>query len=126
MTATPANSAYNVDELTYQLKLSKAKAIITEKNALKDAVVAAKNVGIDEKCILVVEEATGGFHCWKDILVRDEKIALETNDPNSLALLCFSSGTTGIFFVSGCVDDRFAKSCYVVPSECRCCRYDVC
>jgi 4-coumarate--CoA ligase len=96
MTVTPANSAYNVTELTYQLKLSKAKAIITEKNALKDAVAAAKNVGIDEKCILIVEEAAGGYKCWKDILVNDETIALEKNDPNSRALLCFSSGTTGI------------------------------
>jgi 4-coumarate--CoA ligase len=126
MTVTPANSAYNVDELTYQLKISKAKAIITEKNALKDAVIAAKNVGIGEKCILVVEEATGGFQCWKDILVRDEKIALVKNDPNSLALLCFSSGTTGIFVIGLYVDDRFAKSCYVVTSECRCCCHDVC
>jgi 4-coumarate--CoA ligase len=97
MTVTPANSAYNVDELTYQLKLSKAKAIVTEKNALTHAVVAAKNVGIEEKCILVVEETTGGFQCWKDILVRHEKIPLEKNNPDSLALLCFSSGTTGIF-----------------------------
>ena len=92
---TPANSAYNVAELTYQLKLSQAKALITEKNALKDAISAAKQVGIPMKNILVLEEATHRFKCWKDILNKDTGAALEKNDPNSVALLCFSSGTTG-------------------------------
>ena len=97
MTVTPANSAYNVAELTYQLKLSQAKALITEKTALKDAISAAKQVGIPMKNILVLEEASQGFKCWKDILNKDTGITLEKNDPNNTALLCFSSGTTGIF-----------------------------
>ena len=96
MTCTTANSAYNVSELTYQLKLSQAKALITEKSALKDAISAAKEVGIPLKNILVVEEAAEGFKCWKDILSHDSRIKLVKNDPNDLALLCFSSGTTGI------------------------------
>ena len=96
LTCTPANSAYNVNELTYQLKQSQAKALITEKSALKDAISAAKEVGIPLKNILVVEEATEGFKCWKHILSNDTSIQMEKNDPNDLALLCFSSGTTGI------------------------------
>jgi long-subunit acyl-CoA synthetase (AMP-forming) len=93
---TPANSAYNVTELAYQLKLSKAKAIVAEKSALQTAIEAADQVGISHNNILVVEESVGKFRCWKDILVTDENITLERNDPNSIALLCFSSGTTGI------------------------------
>jgi 4-coumarate--CoA ligase len=93
---TPANSAYNEIELLHQLKLSKTKAIIAEKNALKTAVSAAEKVGIPKSHILVVEEPTSEFRCWKDILVDSEDIPLEPNDPNSIALLPFSSGTTGI------------------------------
>ena len=93
---TPANSAYNETELLHQLKLSKAKVIIAEKGALKTAVSAADKVGIPKSHILVVEEPTSEFRCWKDILVTSEDIPLEPNDPNSIALLPFSSGTTGI------------------------------
>jgi len=93
---TTANSAYTVDELIYQLKLSKSKAIITEKSALKDALEAAGRVGIPQDKILIVEEPTSGFKCWKDIMIPDGDNSFEMNDPNSLALLCFSSGTTGL------------------------------
>ena len=95
---TPANSAYNETELLHQLKLSKTKAIIAEKSALKTAAAAAEKVGIPKTHILVVEEPTSEFRCWKDILVNSEDIPLEQNDPNSVALLPFSSGTTGIEF----------------------------
>jgi 4-coumarate--CoA ligase len=94
-TLTPANSAYTVPELLHQLRLSKAKALITENNSLKNAIEAADTVGIPRDRILIVEEATKGFKCWKDILVTDEAVKLTPNDPNSVALLCFSSGTTG-------------------------------
>jgi acyl-CoA synthetase (AMP-forming)/AMP-acid ligase II len=95
-TLTTANSAYNVTELVYQLKLSKAKAIVSEKKALSNAIAAAEQVGIPKSHIIVMEETTPQFRCWKDILVTDDKIKLEQNDPNSVALLCFSSGTTGL------------------------------
>lgn len=109
MTVTPANSAYNVAELTYQLKLSEAKALITEKTALKDAISAAKEVGIPMKNIIVLEEASQGFKCWKDILSNDTGISLEKNDPNNVALLCFSSGTTGIFGLSYDNDNQVCR-----------------
>lgn len=94
-TLTTANSAYNVTELVYQLKLSKAKAIISEKKTLLTAIEAAEQVGISKSHIIVMEETTLQFRCWKDILVINEEIKLEKNDPNAVALLCFSSGTTG-------------------------------
>lgn len=92
---TPANSAYTVDELYHQLTLSKTTGIITEKSALKGALEAAKRVGIPEDKVLIVEEGVSGFRCWKDILIENGDSSFEMNDPNSLAVLCFSSGTTG-------------------------------
>ena len=95
-TLTTANSAYNITELTSQLKLSKAKAIVSEKNSLHNAIAAAEQVGMPQSHILLVDGAAAEFRCWRDILVTEEHINLEQNDPNDVALLCFSSGTTGI------------------------------
>jgi 4-coumarate--CoA ligase len=118
-TLTPANSAYTVPELLHQLRLSKAKALITEKNSLKNAIEAADTVGIPHDRILIVEEAMEGFKCWKDILVTDETVRLTPNDPNSVALLCFSSGTTGTSGVY-VADVRSPESGHDIASESRC------
>jgi 4-coumarate--CoA ligase len=115
-TLTPANSAYTVPELLHQLRLSKAKALIVEKNSLRSAIEAADTVGIPRDRILIVEEATEGFKCWKDILVSDEAVVLTPNDPNSVALLCFSSGTTGMGFVD-VADMRSPESGYDISSK---------
>jgi 4-coumarate--CoA ligase len=93
---TPANSAYNVNELTCQLKLSKAKVIVSERASLRNAIETANRVGISSANILVVESCSAGFRCWKGLQLVDGTIKLNSNDPDSLALLCFSSGTTGI------------------------------
>jgi 4-coumarate--CoA ligase len=95
-TLTTANSAYNIEELIYQLKLSKAKGIVTESKTLSNAIAAAEQVGIPKSHILVMEGSTPEYRCWNDILESDERIELEQNNPNSIALLCFSSGTTGL------------------------------
>jgi 4-coumarate--CoA ligase len=95
-TLTTANSAYNITELVYQLKLSEAKAIVTESKTLSNAIAAAEQVGIPKSHILIVEASTPEFRCWNDMLEPDERIKLEQNDPNAVALLCFSSGTTGL------------------------------
>jgi non-ribosomal peptide synthetase component E (peptide arylation enzyme) len=86
---------------------------------LKNAIEAADTVGIPHDRILIVEEATEGFKCWKDILVNDEAVKLTPNDPNSVALLCFSSGTTGtiVVYVSNV---RSPESGYDVASKSRC------
>lgn len=113
---TPANSAYNETELLHQLKLSKSKAVIAERSALKTAVAAAEKVGIPKSHILVVEEPTSEFRCWKDILVTNEDMILEPNDPNAVALLPFSSGTTGFGF-SCETYNRSSKSGHALSSK---------
>ncbi|KAL9612657.1 MAG: hypothetical protein Q9204_008945, partial [Flavoplaca sp. TL-2023a] len=51
---SPANPAYTVDELAFQLKDSGAKALVTQRALLPTATKAAKQVGIPEDRIILL------------------------------------------------------------------------
>ncbi len=58
---SPANPAYTAKELTFQLKDSGAKALVTQRQCLNVALEAAKNAGIPEsRIILIGDERDGG------------------------------------------------------------------
>ena len=54
---SPANPAYTVDELAFQLKDSGAKAIVTQLSLLKVTVEAARKAGVPEKRIILLGDA---------------------------------------------------------------------
>jgi len=98
---SPANPGYTVDELAFQLKDSGAKALVTQKAFLKQALEAAKKAGIEsDRVILMGDE--------RDETSRIKHFTLIVNlsgasryrrakiDPKKdLAFLVYSSGTTG-------------------------------
>lgn len=98
---SPANPAYTVDELAFQLKDSNAKALITFKPLLEIAKAACKKVGIEEDMIALAgdeRDPEGKFRHFTSIRnisgatrYRRAKINVETD----LAFLVYSSGTTG-------------------------------
>ena len=98
---SPANAAYTVDELTYQLKDSGAKAICTQKPLLDTVLKAAKAVGIDEDRVILLgdeKDPTVRFKHFTSIRniagtsrFRKSKI----NPEKDIAFLPYSSGTTG-------------------------------
>lgn len=100
---SPANPGYTVAELTYQLKDSGAKAIVTQVPYLKNAQEAAKNVGIAEDRIILIgdeRDSSGRFKHFTSVRnisgtqrYRRVKIA---NPAKDLAFLVYSSGTTGV------------------------------
>lgn len=100
---SPANPGYTVAELTYQLKDSGAKALVTQAPYLQNAKEAAKNVGIREDHIILIgdERDPSGtakhFTSVRNISgtsrYRRAKIA---NPAKDLAFLVYSSGTTGV------------------------------
>ncbi|KAL9616469.1 MAG: hypothetical protein Q9160_008664 [Pyrenula sp. 1 TL-2023] len=100
---SPANPGYTVAELTYQLKDSGAKAIVTQAPFLKNAQEAAKNVGIAEDRIILIgdeRDSSGRFKHFTSVRnisgtqrYRRVKIA---NPAKDLAFLVYSSGTTGV------------------------------
>ncbi|KZP31139.1 phenylacetyl-CoA ligase [Athelia psychrophila] len=100
---TPSNPAYTVDELVYQLELTKAKLVITTAAVVETASAAARKVGLTpDRIILLTPEASQ--HCTVDTLVREglsqkqqfrERTLTAGEGKTKLALLSFSSGTTG-------------------------------
>ena len=99
---TPANPAYSVDELAFQLSNSEAKAIATTKAFLSNAVKAAKKCGIPDDRIILIGADRDEAHKYKHFTnVRKTSGASRYRrrkmDPDKdLAFLAYSSGTTGL------------------------------
>ncbi|KAF1985343.1 acetyl-CoA synthetase-like protein [Aulographum hederae CBS 113979] len=109
---TPANAAYSVDEVAYQLKDSGAKCMFTCITHLETSLAAAKKVGLPKEKIFLMEipeVAAGGLKTPKDhkllngFVKRGESLPrLETlsfsggEGARRTAFLCYSSGTSGL------------------------------
>jgi 4-coumarate--CoA ligase len=99
---SPANPAYTVDELAFQLKDSGAKAIATQKAHLEIACAAAKKVGIPKDRIILIgdeRDPTSRFKPFtsvKNLMGASRyRRTKATNPEKDLAFLVYSSGTTG-------------------------------
>ncbi|KAL5116984.1 hypothetical protein ACEQ8H_005070 [Pleosporales sp. CAS-2024a] len=109
---SPANAAYSTDELAYQLKNSGAKALFTCVPLLETACAAAKQSGIPQNRIYLLELPThftggkGGPEGIKTVddfiragkeLARLEPLNWASGDgAKKTAFLCYSSGTSGL------------------------------
>lgn len=97
---SPANPAYTINELSFQLKSSGAKVVATQASLLPVATAAAKNAGIPPDNIILLgdQHATEAQH-FSSIIEpisstrRQRQKIVPTVD---LAFLVFSSGTTGL------------------------------
>lgn len=109
---TPANAAYSVAELEYQLKSSTAQVLFTCLPLLPQAVEAASNCGIPESHIYlfsIPKEVGGGQkllekHKTVDQLIKDGQTLPKLDSlkwqkgqgARQTAFLCYSSGTSGL------------------------------
>jgi len=99
---SPANPNYTVEELTFQLKDSGARAIVTQLPFIKNAQEAAKKAGIALDKVIVmgdqkdltyrVKHFTSVFNAAGTSRYRRTKASKPAED---LAFLVYSSGTTG-------------------------------
>ena len=97
---SPANPAYTVDELSFQLKASGAKVIVTQAYLLPVAIAAAKEAAIPTDNIILLGEQHGTkarhftsiIETSSDTRRQRQKIVPAMD----LAFLVFSSGTTGL------------------------------
>ena len=93
--------AYTVEELTFQLKDSGAKALATQLPLLGTAVKAAKEAGIPaDRIILLGDERDprGSAKHFTSIRVTggSQRFRRTKSKPDDLAFLVYSSGTTGL------------------------------
>ncbi|KAJ5974933.1 hypothetical protein N7481_008640 [Penicillium waksmanii] len=101
-----ASPAYNVEEMTYALQTAQAKVIMTAASSLSVAVPAARNAGISNSHIILLEGQADGFWTVKDLLAFGKKYGNNQVTPYQIpagrtnrdvcGFLSFSSGTTGL------------------------------
>ncbi|QVM08222.1 hypothetical protein D8B26_002916 [Coccidioides posadasii str. Silveira] len=102
-----ASPAYNVDEMTYALKTAQAKILMTMPSSMTVAVEAAKNAGIPQNRIFLLEGEVEGYTTMKQLLdigrsygsegqVKAFKIPPGKRNKDVCGFLSFSSGTTGL------------------------------
>jgi 4-coumarate--CoA ligase len=93
--------------MTYALKTANAKFLGTHPTSIKVAAEAAKNVGIPQKHIFLLEGSVEGYTTIKDLIeigksygeqgqVPAFKFPAGKQNKDVCAFLSFSSGTTGL------------------------------
>jgi acyl-CoA synthetase (AMP-forming)/AMP-acid ligase II len=97
---SPANPAYTVEELAFQLKDSGAKGLVTQKAFLANAVAAAEKVGIPKDRVILIGDERDTLHKHFTSIVNISRstryVRTKAKNPaTDLAFLVYSSGTTG-------------------------------
>ncbi|KAI0827403.1 acetyl-CoA synthetase-like protein [Trametes gibbosa] len=101
---TGANPAYTVDELVYQIQTAKASVLFVYPEALKDGLAAARIAGIPDERVILYAAGSGGTRLSIEDLIAEglgqprhwvEPRLQPGEGKTKIALLFFSSGTTG-------------------------------
>ena len=64
-----ASPAYNVEEMTFALRTAQAKVLMTAATSLSVAVPAARNAGIPQDRIVLLEGKQEGFTSIQDLVI---------------------------------------------------------
>jgi 4-coumarate--CoA ligase len=102
-----ASPAYNVEEMTYALKTAQAKFLFTVPGSMKVAAAAAKNAGIPQDHVFLLEGTLEGFTTMAELLrmgksygktgqIPQYQLPQGKTNSDVCGFLSFSSGTTGL------------------------------
>ncbi|KAF7516335.1 hypothetical protein G7054_g14206 [Neopestalotiopsis clavispora] len=102
-----ASPAYNVEEMTYALKTANAKFLATHPSSIAVAAQAAKNAGIPQSRIFLLEGTLDGYTTIQQLIdvgksyggsgqVEAYKLPPGKKNGDLCGFLSFSSGTTGL------------------------------
>jgi 4-coumarate--CoA ligase len=102
-----ASPAYNIEEMTYALKKSSAKYLMTVPGSMDIAAAAAKNAGIPKENVFLLDGSMIDFKTVEDLIevgksfgekgqVKPFNIPRGKKNGDVCAFLSFSSGTTGL------------------------------
>lgn len=102
MTISPANTSYVSSEIQRALTVGNAKILIAHPRNLDIALDAAQAVGIPRSHVFsIIRDPQQRVPMWMDVLVDYNQPGLppvkltHEESKNTVAYLCFSSGTTG-------------------------------
>ncbi|OCT47273.1 4-coumarate--CoA ligase 2 [Cladophialophora carrionii] len=102
-----ASPAYNVEEMTYALKTAEAKFLFTVPSSMQIAAAAAKNAGIPQSNVFLLEGTLEGFTTMSQLLelgrkhgdngqIEQFRLPYGKKNKDVCGFLSFSSGTTGL------------------------------
>jgi 4-coumarate--CoA ligase len=102
-----ASPAYNIEEMSYALKTGNAKFLFTVPSSMQVAAAAAKNAGIPQERVFLLEGKLDGFTTMSDLLeigksygpagqIEQYKLPPGKKNKDVCGFLSFSSGTTGL------------------------------
>ena len=88
-------------ELTHALRTSKVTRLFVEPTLLEKALKSAREVGLSEDCIYILEGRHGSRQNFQDLIDDVKKrgtprVAVNPATRDTLAYLVFSSGTSGL------------------------------
>ncbi len=115
-TVVPLNPLYTENELLYQISDSEAKLIVTIPMFTEKALNISEKLNLEKPIVSFVSDflpfpmsilmrfkekkmlknSRNMIHNFKDFIVGQENFSLEQSDPQSLAVLIYSGGTTGV------------------------------
>lgn len=101
---TGTNPSYTSNELKHAIQASKARLVIAEPDLLETISNAANDIGLSSSSILALDSTNQsvppGIKSWKFLLEHGEENWIFFDDEetakNTVAMLLFSSGTTGL------------------------------
>lgn len=102
-----ASPAYNVEEMTYALKVADAKFIFTSPGSIGVGAASAKEAGLPKEKVFLLEGNIPGYTTIKDLIeigksygesgqIKACKIPPGKKNKDVCGFLSFSSGTTGL------------------------------
>ncbi|KAI1862944.1 hypothetical protein JX265_008990 [Neoarthrinium moseri] len=102
-----ASPAYNVEEMTYALRTANAKFLATHPTSMDVAVQAAKNAGIPQSNVILLEGELPGYSTVQELIafgksfgsggqVPEFRLPDRMKNKDLCGFLSFSSGTTGL------------------------------
>lgn len=105
-----SSPGYGEDEMVHAFRTVGCKVIICDTGALATVTKAARKLGIGEKRVVVLDSDVEGFRSARELIAVGERLGggglvnafqIPPGKMNSelCALLCFSSGTSGLFWL---------------------------
>lgn len=95
MVSVPTSLLFGIDALVYRLETSGARVLVTDRSGYETALAAKTRCPTLERILLVDGKEEGAPSFWETIERASDTFETVLLDPNTPAMINFTSGTTG-------------------------------